>query len=30
MKPEENLNGPWELLGHSDMHYSGDNDTHKV
>ena len=30
MKPEENLNGPWELRGHSDMQYAGDNDTHKV
>ena len=29
MKPEGNLNGPWEIHGYSDTDYAGDNDTWK-
>ena len=29
MKPEENLNGPWELRGYSYAYYAGDNYTRK-
>ena len=29
MKPGRNINVPWELCGHSDTNYSGDNNTRK-
>ena len=29
MKPDVNINGPWELCGYSDADYPGDNDTWK-
>ena len=29
MKPDGNINGPWELRGYSDMDYIGDEDTWK-
>ena len=30
LKPEGNLNVPWELRGYSDMDYAGDNSTWKI
>ena len=30
MKPEGNLNVPWELCGYSDANYVGDNETRKI
>ena len=30
MKPDKNINGPWEILGYSDTDYAGDNDTRKI
>ena len=30
MKPDGNINGPWELRGYSDADYTGDNDTRKT
>ena len=30
MKPDVNLNGPWELCVYSDADYSGDNYTRKI
>ena len=30
MKPDGNINGPWELRGCSDVNYTGDNDTRKI
>ena len=29
MKPDGNINEPWELSGYSDADYTGDNDTRK-
>ena len=29
MKPDTNLNVPWELCKYSDVNYTGDNDTQK-
>ena len=29
MKPDQNINGPWELLGYSDVDYSVGNCTCK-
>ena len=29
MKPDGNINGPWEIRGYSDADYAGDNDTKK-
>ena len=29
MKPERNINGPWEQNGYSDADYEEDNDTRK-
>ena len=30
MKPDRNINGPWELCGYSDVDYAGYNDTRKI
>ena len=30
MKPDVNLNGPWELRVYSDVEYAGYNDTQKI
>ena len=30
MKPDGNINGPWELHGFSDADYTGDNDNRKI
>ena len=30
MKPDRNINGPWELRGYSDVVYAGDNVTSKI
>ena len=30
MKPDRNINRPWELCGYSDADYAGDNSTRKV
>ena len=30
IKPDGNINGPWELRGCSDANYAGDNDTQKI
>ena len=30
MKPDRNINGPWELRGYSDADYAGNNDTRKI
>ena len=29
MKPDRNINVPWELCGYSDVDYEGDNNTQK-
>ena len=29
MKPDGNINGPWEIRGYSDAQYSGYNDIRK-
>ena len=30
MKPDGNIDGPWELLGYSGADYTGDNYTQKI
>ena len=30
MKPDKNINWPWELCGYSETYYAGDNDTGEI